>query len=111
MVLKSITSDDLKILDEKNAKAKMKDKDGNEVEINGSIESIFDELDDTFLDIPNEMALELTLEEQIKLMTLILKIRQGLNKQENGLGRKTTHTKAQILNDLSIRIYIESILK
>ena len=92
-----MASDDLKILEEKNAQAKLRDKNGNEVEINGSIESLFDELDDTFLDIPNEMALELTLEEQIKLMTLILKIRQGLSNSESGLGRKTIHTKDQIL--------------
>ena len=61
----------------------MKDKDGNEVEMNGSLDNVFDGRDDTFLEIVNGMALKLTLEEQIKLMGLIIKMKQGLNSPES----------------------------
>ena len=57
----------------------MSDKDGNEIEMNGSLNNVFDGRDDTFLEIMNGMALKLSLEEQIKLMGLIIKMKQGLN--------------------------------
>lgn len=64
----------------------MKDKDGNEIEMNGSLDNVFDGRDDTFLEIVNGMALKLTLEEQIKLMGLIIKMKQGLNSAESSPG-------------------------
>ena len=64
--------------------ATMTDKDGNEVEMNGSLNNLFDGKDDTFFEVMNGMALKLTLEEQIKLMGLIIKMKQGLNSPESG---------------------------
>ena len=61
----------------------MTDKDGNEVEMNGSLNNLFDGKDDTFLEVMNGMALKLTMEEQIKLMGLIIKMKQGLNSPES----------------------------
>ena len=46
----------------------MKDKDGNEIAMKGSINNLFDGMDDTFVEIANGMGLELTLEDQVKLM-------------------------------------------
>ena len=79
-------SDDVNILEEENVEATMKDKDGNEIEMNGSLDNVFDGRDDTFLEIVNGMALKLTLEEQIKLMGLIIKMKQGLNSAESSPG-------------------------
>ena len=61
----------------------MKDKDGNEVEINGSLDNLFDERDDTFLELVNGLALKLTLKEQIKLLSLIIKMKRGFNSPES----------------------------
>ena len=61
----------------------MKDKDGNEVEINGSLDNLFDERDDTFLELVNGLALKLTLEEQIKLLSLVITMKRGLNNPES----------------------------
>ena len=76
-------SDDVEVLEKENVEATMTDKDGNEVEMNGSLNNLFDGRDDTFLEIVNGMALKLTLEEQIKLMGLIIKMKQGLNSPES----------------------------
>ena len=62
----------------------MKDKDGNEVEMKGSINNLFDGMDDTFVEIANGMGLELTLENQVKLMGLIIKMKQGVTEPERG---------------------------
>ena len=80
-----IHSDDVEILSEENVEAKMKDKDGNEVEMKGSINNLFDGMDDTFVEIANGMGLELTLEDQIKLYGLIIKMKQGVSEPDNGL--------------------------
>ena len=72
-------SGDVEVLEEENVEATMSDKDGNEIEMNGSLNNVFDGRDDTFLEIMNGMALKLSLEEQIKLMGLIIKMKQGLN--------------------------------
>ena len=72
-------SGDVEVLEEENVEATMTDKDGNEIEMNGSLNNVFDGRDDTFLEIMNGMALKLSLEEQIKLMGLIIKMKQGLN--------------------------------
>ena len=63
----------------------MKDKDGNEVEMKGSINNLFDGMDDTFVEIANGMGLELTLESQVKLMGLIIKMKQGVTEPKSGL--------------------------
>ena len=103
-------SDDVNILEEENVKATMKDKDGNEIEMNGSLDNVFDGRDDTFLEIVNGMALKLTLEEQIKLMGLIIKMKQGLNSAESspGNGRRIMPSITQkgsflIKNTLSVK--------
>ena len=46
----------------------MKDKDGNDVEIIGSLDNVFDGSDDTFLELDNGNVLSLLLEMQIKLL-------------------------------------------
>ena len=78
------------MLTEANVDAKMKDKDGNEVQMKGSINNLFDGRDDTYLEIANGMALELKLEEQVKLMGVTIKMKQGVTKSDSGLenGRK-----------------------
>ena len=84
----------------------MKDKDGNEIEMNGSLDNVFDGRDDTFLEIVNGMALKLTLEEQIKLMGLIIKMKQGLNSPESSQGnsRRVTQTGSFLMkNTLSMK--------
>ena len=103
-------SDDVNILEEENVEATMKDKDGNEIEMNGSLDNVFDGRDDTFLEIVNGMALKLTLEEQIKLMGLIIKMKQGLNSAESspGNGRRIMPSITQkgsflIKNTLSVK--------
>ena len=76
----------MEILTPENVEAKMKDKDGNEVEMKGSINNLFDGMDDTFVEIANGMGLELTLEDQVKLMGLIIKMKQGVTEPESGSG-------------------------
>ena len=59
----------------------MKDKDGNNVEMKGSPDwspdSLFDGLDDTFVELENGNALSLILEMQIKLLGGFLKVTIG----------------------------------
>ena len=75
----------MEVLEVENVEAKMKDKDGNEVELKGSIDNLFDGMEDTFVEIANGLGLELTLENQIKLMGLVIKMKQGVTEPETGL--------------------------
>lgn len=58
----------MELLEEEKVDAKMKDKDGNDVEMNGSLDNLFDGSADTFLELENGNALALLLEMQIKLL-------------------------------------------
>ena len=101
----------MEILTEENVEAKMKDKDGNEVEMKGSINNLFDGMDDTFVEIANGMGLELTLENQVKLMGLIIKMKQGVTEPENGLesGRRMITSIARAGKDIMQLVFVVSI--
>ena len=71
------------------------------------LDNLFDDNENTFVELVNEMALELSLKKQIELIRLIMNMKQGLGKENsvpNDLQRIKSPSKQTDENDTKARV-------